>query len=770
MVRVEKRAARAEPRSRERRLPGKPADIKQQLRFRSIGTATSNHDNMAPLVAAATFALLSALGALAANPTPFVIPSLQEWTGGDGTWALSDTTRIVVDPQYANGTAEEAQHGFMANPANLMDYAATLQADLEGVAGRKLQIVTGSQGGGDIFLTLAGGGNTTSPEGYELEIGDGVALRGATARGAFWGTRTLLQLLILEGSLPRGTAKDWPNYPERKFFQDIARKPIPLSDLREYALLASFFKMNTLHHHYNDNPALYKQQPKWQDEYSGFRLRSDALPNSQYASNDTSFTQADIRGFQDFIKARGLGLIPEIDTPAHSLAFTKFHPEWTLQDISKRKDWLDLGNPAVVPFIQGLWKEFASWFDSREIHIGADEYDHDRGEAMRQFVNGMHDFAGGLNKTIRMWGSDKTLPGPTAINPEVHTDHWHWTYSNPVELVKRGHKISNLNSIDVYLVARTATYWDDINTQHVYERWEPWVFDSFDRENPARNLDPKEPLLTGGGFANWNDFGNPSITRVELYDKISAAMGVFGEKTWTGAKNIDKVEYREWAAKFEKLRQNIPGITLNRRPASKDQFVLRYDFDDGAKDSSGNGYDGQLQNVQIVAGSGTHKSVAELSENSYIQTPLQGIFKPYTLVAWIKPSGAQADGAVLFESDEARIYFRNGSIVFEQDGTPYTTNVAPPANQWTQVAFTSTGQYNYYYQGMTRKGSFTWTNTRWDKIRAIEEMSLTAPLATIGSSKGNSFKGQIDGVVVLNRVAVSRELNFIGGHTGGTLP
>lgn len=722
---------------------------------------------MAPLLAT-TLALFGALGALAANPTPFVIPSLQEWTGGDGTWTLSDSTRIVVDAQYANGTAEEANYGFMANPSNLMDYATTLSSDLEGIAGRKLQVVTGSAAGSDIFLTLAAGSNTTSPEAYEMEVGEGISLRGATARGAFWGTRTLLQLLILEGSVPRGTAKDWPNYPERKFMQDIARKPIPLSDLKEIAVLASFFKMNTLHHHYNDNPAITDKTTNWQKEYSGFRLRANSSQLVQYANNDTSFTQEDIRGFQDFIKPRGLGLIPEIDTPAHSLAFTKFHPDWTL--LNKRKDWLDLDNAAVQPFLKSLWDEFAGWFDSREIHIGADEYDHDKGEVMRQFINSMHDYAAGKNKTIRMWGSDKPLPGPTAINPKVHTDHWHWTYSNPVDLVKRGHKISNLNSPDVYLVSRTSTYWDDINTQHVYERWEPWVFDSFDRENPARNLDPKEPLLTGGGFANWNDYGNPAITRVELYDKISKAMGVFGEKTWTGAKNTDKVEYAEWAAKFEKLRQNIPGITLNRRPASKGQFVLRYDFDDGAKDTSGNGYDGQMQNVQVVTGSGSHASVAQFSANSYIKTPLQGIFSPYTVALWVKPSGTQADGAVLLESDEGSIIFRNGTLRFVQDGTEYPTSVAAPADQWTHVAFGATGQWTYGFQGFWRKGSVQWTNTRWDRNRPIEEMSMTAPLTTIGSSKGNSFKGQIDGVVVLNRFAVARELNFIAGHTGGTLP
>lgn len=725
---------------------------------------------------AATVAALSVLGAArkptsasaGPNPTPFVIPSLQEWTGGDGTWTLSESTRIVVDAKYANGTVDEAQHGFMANPASLMDYATTLQTDLEEVVGRKLSVVTGTQCGVDIFLTLYTGANATSHEEYELEISSGVSVRGATARGAFWGTRTLLQLLIQDDAVPRGKARDWPNYTERKFFQDIARKPIPLSDLREYAVLASFFKMNTLHHHYSDNLALHVNMSTWEGEYSGFRLRAESLPLSMYANNDTSFTRADLRTFQDFIKARGMGLIPEIDTPAHSLAFTKFHPDWTLPN--KRKDWLDLGNAAVQPFIESLWTEFAGWFDSREIHIGADEYDHDRGEALRHFVNSMHDFASGLNKTIRMWGSDRALTGPTPINPQVYTDHWHWNYSDPLALVERGHRISNLNSPDVYLVPRTAAFWDYINAQHIYERWEPWVFDSFDRENKSRNLSPGEPLLTGGGFADWNDFGNAAASRVELYDRISRAMGVFGEKTWTGAKNVERVDYAEWAAKFDKLRQRIPGITLNRRPASKDQFVLRYDFDDSAKDTSGNGYDGRSHNVQFMTANDDHKGVAQLSASSHVEIPLQGIFYPYTVAFWIKPSRAQVDGAVLFESDEARVIFRNNTIQLEQDGTRYSTTVQPAIDAWTHVALASDGQHTYCFQNLVRKGSVQWTNPSWYMNMAVEEVAFTFPLATIGSRHGNSFEGQIDGVVVLNRYTITREVDFIAGHTGGFLP
>jgi hexosaminidase len=739
---------------------------------------------LAPEVTAGVVGRLPSLAtrtssASSANTTPFVIPSLQEWNGQKGTWSITEKTRIVVDQAVADGIAADAQYTFMANPSTLKDFAASFQEDIEAVTGKRLEVVVGKKASpGDVFLTVSSKLDINN-EGYKLDISEkGITIAGATARGAFWGTRTILQMLILgdDGELPQGSARDWPNYNERKLFQDIARKPIPMEDLKEYASLASFFKMNTLHHHYSDNPAVRTKElmPDWRDKYAGFRLRSPEYPWTMYASNDTSYTKEDLRTFQDFIKPRGLDLIPEIDTPAHSLWATKFHPEWSIQNNTVRGDWLDLTNDEVWRFIENVWDEFVPFFDSREISIGADEYNPDKGELVRQYVNHFHDyFATNYNRTIRMWGSDVRLPGTTEINSGIHTDHWDWTYSNPVDLVSRGHKVSNLNAPDVYLVPRTAAYWDYLNNEKIYDLWEPWVFDLFDRGNKSRNLDPTEPLLTGGGFANWNDFMGESVTRVELYDRVSYSMGVFAEKLWTGSKNVAAVEYEDFEAKMKKLLAAIPGITLRRRPASKDQFVLSYDFEDGnAGDASGNGYDGTLHGATVVETTDGHGKVAQLSPDSYISTPLEGIAYPYAVGLWVKPLGNQTTEAVILESGESRILVSNKTnptVTFEQDGFQYTTNVILPADAWSHLAVVADGQTTYMYYNMKRVASLNWYNSRWDVVRN-ETMVLTAPLATIGSQNGNSVNALVDGFFALDRTSCAGELSFLAQHYSNALP
>ncbi|KAJ1829948.1 hypothetical protein LPJ63_005234 [Coemansia sp. RSA 2711] len=719
-----------------------------------------------------------------ANPTPFVIPSLQEWEGAKGQWKLSAATRIVVDAAYANGGALDAGNMYMRNPSNLQQFAATFQSDISAVTGIDVEVVVSSKyGKNDIFLTL--GAEKKDPklnhEGYLLDISNkGITVQGVTSRGSFWGTRSLLQMLILADedgyALPQGHARDYPNYNERLFMQDIARKPIPMSDLEEYATLTSFYKYNTLLQHYNDNPAVQVKgvMKDWQEKYAGFRLRSDNPEYSMYASNDTAYTKQDMRQFQDFVKARGLDLIPEIDAPAHSLCFTKFHPEWSINSDTARGDWLDLGNPAVEPFLKGVWTEFVDWFDSSQISIGADEYDPTKGDLARTFINSMHDFLAGLNRTTRMWGSEVRLPGTVEIDSDIVTTYWDASYSNANALVARGQKVSNLNAPDAYLVPRTYAYEDFIDSRKIYNLWEPWVFDILDKTNTSRNLRPDEPLLTGGGFANWNDFLSESVTRVELYDRVSKAADVFGEKLWAGAKNIDQVSYDKWAPLAKKLRENIPGITLRRRPASKGQYLISYDFEDGAAaDGSDNANNGELHNGATVVEAGEgHGRAVKMTADSYISTPIEGIAYPYAVGMWVKPSGAQQAKAVLLESGDGRVLVSNSTsptVTFVQDDNEYNTQIILPADQWSHLAFSADGTTTRVFYNFKHAASVNYYNPRWDVLQN-STMQVTAPLRTIGSANGNSFSGLVDGFFAMDRASYAGEMAFIGKHYANALP
>ena len=201
------------------------------------------------------------------NPTPQVIPSLREWHGGSGAFALTPTSRIVLD------TAADGQ---------LADTARVFAADLTLVMGYALPIVTNSAAEpGDIFLSLSMTDQALGDEGYSLAITDAVTLRAHTATGVFYGTRTILQMLLADPAkahLPRGSARDYPRYRERGFLLDVGRKYFPLSELKEYVRAMSYFKLNDFHLHLNDNQLIVGTGPDWTTKYAAFRLASPRFP------------------------------------------------------------------------------------------------------------------------------------------------------------------------------------------------------------------------------------------------------------------------------------------------------------------------------------------------------------------------------------------------------------------------------------------------------------------------------------------------------------
>lgn len=68
--------------------------------------------------------------------------------------------------------------------------------------------------------------------------------------------------------------------------------------------------------------------------YSAFRLESDVKAGGNNGLNQADLTSTDMfytkDEFRDFIKESrtyGVDIVPEIDTPAHSLALTKVRPD-----------------------------------------------------------------------------------------------------------------------------------------------------------------------------------------------------------------------------------------------------------------------------------------------------------------------------------------------------------------------------------------------------------------------------------------------------------
>ena len=407
---------------------------------------------------------------LFANAAPEVIPALREWQSSNGSFMIDSASRIIIDPAF---------------DAQLQDTAHVFQSDLFSVTGSSLPIVnTNSPIIGDFYLTLKNSDRGIGNEGYLLKVGDSVVISANTSTGVFYGTRTILQILIQDPAkthIVRGTARDYPRYQERGFMLDVGRKFFSLKFLEDYVKFMAWYKMNNFHLHLNDNEIDGGKSPDWKHKYAAFRLDSPRFKG--LAAKDGSYTEQDMRKLQTIAKQYAVTITPEIDAPAHDLAFTQFRPD--LASKTDSKEFLDLSNPKTFTFLNSIWDEFLPWFDSPQIDIGADEYTISNANQYRQFINTYDSYLKKKGKSVRMWGTLTWMTGSVAVNNDIVTDIWDNQWANPLDTVQQGFQIINANDNILYIVPKAGYFHDYLDTKLLFEQWEPNIFSFY---NPALDL------------------------------------------------------------------------------------------------------------------------------------------------------------------------------------------------------------------------------------------------------------------------------------------
>lgn len=232
--------------------------------------------------------LMVCVFATAQEPCPQVIPALQQWKGGKGELALPAEGSIVLSP---------------ADEATLSPTAQILAQDLKELFGWNYVIKTGKPAGKDICLSLSKPDKELGEEGYTLTVNRYAGIAAPTGQGVFWGTRTLLQILHNEqGKLPKGTARDYPLFPNRGFMLDVARKFFTMDYLKQYVKILSFYKMNEFQIHLNDNGFPQFFGDDWNRTYAAFRLESERFPG--LTAKDGSYSKQEFIDLQRMVGIR----------------------------------------------------------------------------------------------------------------------------------------------------------------------------------------------------------------------------------------------------------------------------------------------------------------------------------------------------------------------------------------------------------------------------------------------------------------------------------
>lgn len=298
-----------------------------------------------------------------------------EWKpGGASTGAAhSDWTTRFIRVVYRDEELERTAQLFATELSGqlLQDVSVEKLADTEKPAE------------GDIVLNFrkaVGDGKewtqTLGDEGYELNLeaeSPGViSISARTKRGVRWGCVALGQLWEKsEGQLPTGVLRDYPAWSVRGFGIDVGRRPVSLELLYRIAEELSKHQMNTLQIHLNDNQIISQSDYDGTKEgarqlYAGFRLESDVRNKAgqSITSQDLYYSKEEFAQFIEDAAVMGVEVVPEIDTPAHSLAFTKVFPKLGLSGDPESVDQLDLSNPAAQKLAETIWSEYLTESDT----------------------------------------------------------------------------------------------------------------------------------------------------------------------------------------------------------------------------------------------------------------------------------------------------------------------------------------------------------------------------------------------------------------------
>ncbi|ETS03312.1 glycoside hydrolase [Trichoderma reesei RUT C-30] len=688
------------------------------------------------------------------------IPTVPFDISSDQTFDLSKVHAVVVDIAHSSTRNED---GLTLIPPTLWGFAETFRNDLAGI-GINTVLLPGSNAIRDsIYLTLDhdkaqflnAAGNKTS-EGYRLTVtSTGVTVSGASPLGAWWGTRTILQqALINDKKLKLGTGIDSPGWSERGMMLDVGRHYYPAEFLAEMCSYLSFFKQNVFHLHLSDHvwdPAKLGSHELALQLYAAFRVGSADPEVAGLARpvNET-YSPSEFDKLQQSCARRGVTILPELESPGHSMATTDWRPEIALADFSM----LNLSHPETLPTVKSYWKAVINNFHSKVVHIGADEYDSNFINEYSTFVNEMSAYIRSISgKSTRIWGTfpPSSAPGAVNVDKDVTIQHWQIGQDNGLfDFIDKGYSIVNSDDY-FYLDLKYSdgnVYPKELDIQRVFHGapdGSAFAPNILDNANATNNPPRDSPNVLGHLAVVWNDWGPNASTYHEAYYMVRNGLPALADKQWGGS-----LQEKDYASLFATLQPAVPDQNLDQRIPSKGSTIVSYSFGRGSLlsavavlDGSGNNYHGHLKNGAYVSGGALQLN----GRGAHLRTPLTSKGRNYTLSFSVLP---KAHGGTLFSGPDSSFLNGNGTstkLMLVSHNIAYPVNLTLPLNEWSDVTVQGIGPQTFISVGKQRQ-EVTILMGIWGGYMQEGPMAIEAPIQTIGQG----FNGQMKDIKLSSEV------------------
>lgn len=233
------------------------------------------------------------------------------------------------------------------------------------------------------FETVPASSGACDREAYVLTVSEkNVTVAAATYAGYFNALQTLRQLIRKENagySIPNCRIADKPAFALRGVMLDVGRNYASTPFIKHMARILSRYKINLLHLHLTDDPAWrveVKRHPRLTDPSVFWKTRQ---PGKFY-------TQAELQDLVDYCGHLNIRVVPEIDMPGHSAAFT-------------RATGTKMQTAKGMKIVQEALDEIVPVFPDSLFHIGSDEVRFE----MENFMPDMIRYIRGKGKEVVVW-------------------------------------------------------------------------------------------------------------------------------------------------------------------------------------------------------------------------------------------------------------------------------------------------------------------------------------------------------------------------------
>ena len=188
-------------------------------------------------------------------------------------------------------------------------------------------------------------------EAYRLVVNQqNATLQANGSHGIFNGLQTLYQLMA-NGQIQGCEITDYPAYGWRGYMVDVGRNFQSVAQLKQQIDVMARYKLNVFHLHLTENVA-------WRLAIKLYPQLTAAVHMTRNKGN--FYSSDDIKTLIQYCKARCITLVPEIDMPGHSAAFS-------------RAMGVDMQSDSGLAIVKNILREVCETYDVPYIHLGADE-------------------------------------------------------------------------------------------------------------------------------------------------------------------------------------------------------------------------------------------------------------------------------------------------------------------------------------------------------------------------------------------------------------